>query len=226
MVYRVFISNITSHEFYMESGVLPMHRIICDTLNELTGEKTVQTVLLQPGPERKWEEIQKNGYVLEYKEDELSTVPKEGFHYRYICSGTIRLPGNIIYAIEIPTSTHYQTEAEAKNDNSQFFIVKFKGVITLHELIKCPHYKDAYNFGPAYSFDQFRELPFSQWSKLKPGADTYWLEPESFEPCSETFEEAFASIPDLANDPEFNLPKCQISVDIDAYRIEEEEDEQ
>ena len=72
----------------MKSGVLPMHRIICDNYNELTGEKAAQTELLHPGPKREWKKIQKNGYVLGYKEDELSTTEKPGYHYRHVASGT------------------------------------------------------------------------------------------------------------------------------------------
>lgn len=240
MTYKIVITNITSHEFYMASGVLPMHRIICDTYNELTGEAKKQTELREPGPERKWAEIQKNSYVLHFEEDKLSKEPKPGYHYRHIMCGMVILPGNKMYAIDVPSPVIYDTEAAAKSDNTYCRFIKIKGTVYLcvfgslepdqravrqTRLIPALfHLGNSKKLIASYTFIDFQNLPFIAWQKVKDGADTFRLEPESLEPCTEDFDEAFgAFLPNITEKGQISN-SSYLRVDDEAYRIEEEPD--
>lgn len=238
MEYKIIITNITSHKFYMASGILPMHKIICDTHNELTGETKTQTELFEPGPEHKWAEIQENGYVLRYEEDKLSTEPKPGYRYRHIMCGMVILPGNKMYVIDVPSPVLYDTEAAAKSDNTYCRFIKIKGTVYLcvfgslepeqraarqTRLIPALfHMGGKRNLIASYTFIDFQKLPFVKWQKVKDGADTYWVEPESLEPCTESFDEAFGDyLPDILEKEQIGIGSY-LDVDAEAYRIEEE----
>lgn len=234
MYYKIIISNITSHTFYLESGILPMHRIVCDTYNELTGEAKKQDVVLSPGPEREWVEIQKNGYVMRYREEEMSDAPKPGFHYRYIAVSTITLKGNRIYSVAVPSPIHYQTPAMAKQDNTTFRFLKVNGVVYLCVFGKNEDCKaemlhpELRRYSPkliaAYNYDDFKKLPFIEWQKVKEGVDTFWLDADSFEECEETFDKVFTDMPDQGDVSDLVIRDTELVGD-EAYSIEEEADD-
>lgn len=234
MYYKIIISNITSHTFYLESGILPMHRIVCDTYNELTGESKKQDVVLNPGPEREWDEIQKNGFVMRYQEDELSDEPKPGFHYRYIAVSTITLKGNRVYSIAVPTPIHHKTPAMAKQDNTTFRFLKVNGVVYLcafgknedckAEMLHPELRRYSSDMIAAYNYDDFKKLPFVEWQKVKEGVDTFWLDADSFEVCKETFDQVFADLPEINADVALTSANSELVGD-EAYGIEEEADD-
>lgn len=234
MYYKIIISNITSHSFYLESEVLPMHRIVCDTYNELTGESKKQDVVLEPGPEREWVEIQKNGYVMRYREDELSDAPKPGFHYRYIAVSTITLKGNRVYSVAVPSPIYHQTPAMAKQDNTTFRFLKVNGVVYLcafgeaeecnGEMLHPELRRYSSDMIAAYNYDDFKKLPFIEWQKVKEGVDTFWLDADSFEACEETFDKVFTDIPDQGDVSDLVIRDTELVGD-EAYSIEEEPNE-
>ena len=240
MTYKIIITNISGHEFYMASGVLPMHRIICDTYNEHTGETQTQTELFEPGPEQRWAVIQEDGYVLRYEEDKLSTEPKPGYHYRHIIAGMVIIPGNKMYGIDIPSPVLYDTEAAAKTDNTYCRFIKIKGTVHLcvfgalepgqravkqNRMVPAVFHSHSHRkLIASYTYEDFKRLPFIEWQKVKDGVDWFWLEPDSFEPCAESFDDAFGPIlPDITEPQQINNTSYLL-VDDEAYRIVEEAD--
>lgn len=231
MYYKVHISNVTSHEFYYAEGVLPMHKIVCDIQDELLGLTETQATRYVPGPEKIWAEIQENGYIWNYKEDELSYEPKPGYHYRHVMSGMIILDKAPEYLIDVPTPFHYEVEADAKDDNTDFGFFKYNSKIYLCAFAEGQSWNSVFDgqrvdlsrLPAVYTYDEFKALPYIAWQQTKAGIDTFWLDADSFEPCEKSFDELLADLPDIAI-PENQNKGSFILIDNEAYRIEEEPD--